>query len=170
MIALSSLLLSVIEPRRKAPSWGARPRMPECHLPFGGPLRSAARAGCPNLNRQTGERPIKKTNPPHKNLPPLAAAETYGGPPPPRDGRLVSVDCHPDIYTAAVYQGTTAHDARKLASRENLNLTQFLEWAGKEFTHKDLFVMEAGGNSFEIHRRLVGLGLRAVVLESGYVG
>ena len=33
MIYLSSLLPSVIEPRRKAPSWGARPRMPDCNLP-----------------------------------------------------------------------------------------------------------------------------------------
>jgi transposase len=122
------------------------------------------------LNLTTGERPIKKTNPPQKNLPPLATAEIYGGPPPPRDGRLVSVDCHPDTFTAAVFEGTTAHDARKLSSRENLSLTKLLDWAGKEFTHKDLFVMEAGGNSFEIHRRLVALGLRAVVLESAYVG
>jgi hypothetical protein len=30
--------------------------------------------------------------------------------------------------------------------------------------------MEAGSNSFEIHRRLLSLGLRAVVMESCHVG
>ena len=45
-----------------------------------------------------------------------------------------------------------------------------LTWAGKEFTREDLFLMEAGSNSFEIHRRLLGLGLRAVVMESCHVG
>ena len=34
----------------------------------------------------------------------------------------------------------------------------------------DLFLMEAGSNSFEIHRRLLSLGLRAVVMESCHVG
>ncbi|MCP5544180.1 MAG: transposase [Akkermansiaceae bacterium] len=39
-----------------------------------------------------------------------------------------------------------------------------------EFTRDDLFLMEAGSNSFEIHRRLLALGLRAVVMESCHVG
>jgi transposase len=98
------------------------------------------------------------------------AVEIYGGPPPPRDGRLIGVDCHPDIYTAAVFEGTSVHDARKLCGRENLDLTKFLDWAGREFTAKDLFLLEAGIHSFEIHRRLLALGLRAVVLESAHVG
>jgi len=113
---------------------------------------------------------IKKTDQPKTKLAALEAVETYAGPPPPRDGRLVSVDCHPDTFTAAVFQGTSVHDARKLGSRENLSLAQLLSWAGKEFTPKDLFLLEAGSNSFEIHRRLLALGLRAVVLESAYVG
>lgn len=40
----------------------------------------------------------------------------------------------------------------------------------KEFTGEDLFLLEAGSNSFEIHRRLLALGRRAVVLESAHVG
>jgi len=40
----------------------------------------------------------------------------------------------------------------------------------REFTAADLFLLEAGANSFEIHRRLWDLGRRAVVLESSYVG
>jgi len=113
---------------------------------------------------------IKKTNQPKTKLAVLAAAETYEGPPPPREGRLVGVDCHPDIFTAAVFQGTSVYDARKLGSRENLSLESLLAWAVQEFTQQDLFLLEAGANSFEIHRRLLALGLRAVVLESAYVG
>jgi len=96
--------------------------------------------------------------------------EQFTAPAPPRDGRLVSVDCHPDIYTAGVFKGSTPHDMRQLACRENLSLCSLLAWAGAEFTRKDLFLLEAGSNSFEIYRRLLALGLRVVVLESGHVG
>lgn len=98
------------------------------------------------------------------------AVETYLAPPPPSKGRIIGLDCHPDLYTAAVFAGATPHDARKLCTRENLDLQRLLEWAGSEFTRQDLFLMEAGSNSFEIHRRLLALGLRAVVMESCWVG
>lgn len=100
----------------------------------------------------------------------LVAAEIYAAPPPPSKGRIIGLDCHPDTYTAAVFQGSTPHDARKLTSRENIRLQELLEWVGKEFTRDDLFLMEAGSNSFEICRRLRALGLRAVVMESCHVG
>jgi transposase len=97
-------------------------------------------------------------------------AETYSAPRPPTKGRIIGLDCHPDTFTAAVFRGTTPHDARKENSRENLSVEGLLDWAAKEFTREDLFLMEAGSNSFEICRRLTELGLRAVVLESSHVG
>ena len=97
-------------------------------------------------------------------------AENYLAPKPPEKGRVVGLDCHPDTFTAAVFTGTTPHDARKLVCRADLTLDAFLEWAQREFTRADLFLMEAGSNSFEVHRRLLALGLRAVVLESTHVG
>jgi transposase len=100
----------------------------------------------------------------------LVAAEIYTAPPPPTKGRVIGLDCHPDTYTAAVFRGSTPHDARKLSSRENLCLQSLMDWAAKEFTREDLFLLEAGSNSFEIHRRLLALGLRAVVMESCHVG
>lgn len=100
----------------------------------------------------------------------LLPAEIYAAPPPPLKGRIIGLDCHPDTHTAAVFQGTTPHDARKLGSRDNLCLEGLLSWAAKEFTKEDLFLMEAGSNSFEIYRCLLALGLRAVVLESCHVG
>ena len=100
-ISWRALPRSVIEPWRKAPSWGARPRMPDCNLPSMDQTKSAA---------------------------------------------------------------------RKLASRENLCLQILMDWTAKEFTRVDLFLLEAGSNSFEICRRLQALGLRAVVMESCHVG
>jgi transposase len=100
----------------------------------------------------------------------LVAAEVYAAPPPPAQGRIIGLDCHPDTYTAAVFRGSTPHDARKLTSRENLCLQELLQWVAREFGREDLFLLEAGSNSFEICRRLQSLGLRAVVMESCHVG
>ena len=128
-----------------------------------------------SLTQTTGERPLKKTTRPSKTQSPLEAgglraAETYCAPKPPSNGRIIGLDCHPDTFTAAVFKGTTPHDARKLCIRENLSLQRLLDWVAGEFSGEDLFLLEAGSNSFEIHRRLLVLGLRAVVLESAHVG
>lgn len=90
--------------------------------------------------------------------------------PPPLNGRIIGLDCHPDTFTAAVFEGTTPHDARQLQCRADLTLEKLLAWVAKEFTGEDLFLMEAGSNSFEICRLLGERGLRAVVLESAFVG
>ncbi len=96
--------------------------------------------------------------------------ETYLAPPPPSKGRIIGLDCHPDTFTAAVFNGSTPHDARKLSSHPDMSLEKLISWATEECTREDLFLMEAGSNSFEIHRRLLALGLRAVVMESCHVG
>jgi transposase len=96
--------------------------------------------------------------------------ETYLAPLPPLQGKIIGLDCHPDTFTAAVFEGQTPHDARKVGSRENLGLQVLLQWAAKEFGPQDLFVLEPGSNSFELCTRLHALGLRAVVLESCHVG
>jgi transposase len=97
-------------------------------------------------------------------------AETYAAPPPPSKGRIIGLDCHPDTFTAAVFIGQTPHDARKVGSRENLSLQALLQWAVKEFGPQDIFLLEAGANSFEVCARLHAHGLRAVVLDSYHVG
>jgi transposase len=96
--------------------------------------------------------------------------ESYLAPPPPSQGKIIALDCHPDTFTAAVFVGQTPHEARKVGSRENLGLQALLGWAAKEFGPHDLFVLEASSNSFELCTRLHALGLRAVVLESCHVG
>lgn len=96
--------------------------------------------------------------------------ETYLAPPPPSKGKVIGIDCHPDTFTAAVFRGTTPHNARKLSCKADMSLGTLLKWAAENFTRKDLLLMEAGANSFEIHHRLLDLGLRAVVMESCHVG
>lgn len=96
--------------------------------------------------------------------------ETYLAPPPPSKGKIIGLDCHPDTFTAAVFVGQTPHDARKIGSRENLSLEALLKWAAAELSPQDIILMEAGGNSFEVCKRLAALGLKACVLESCHVG
>lgn len=96
--------------------------------------------------------------------------ETYLAPPPPLQGKVIGLDCHPDTFTAAVFVGQTPHDARKIASREDLSMEELLRWAGQEITPRDIILLEAGSNSFEVCKRLGSLGLRACVLESCHVG
>ena len=57
--------------------------------------------------------------------------ETYLAPPPPSQGKIIALDCHPDTFTAAVFVGQTPHDARKVGSRENLGLQALLGMGGK---------------------------------------
>jgi transposase len=121
------------------------------------------------MKKNTKEPKSKETQtPPQEGR--SEGCETYLAPPPPSKGRIIGLDCHPDTFTAAVFRGTTPHDAEKLATRPDMNLQRLLDWAAKEFTKDDLFLMEAGSNSFEVHRRLLDLGLRAVVMESSHVG
>lgn len=108
------------------------------------------------------------TKPPQEGR--LEGLETYLAPPPPSQGRIVGVDCHPDTFTAAVLLGTHPATARQIECRADMSLETFLAWAAAKFDAKDLFVLEAGSNSFEIHRRLTALGRRALVLESAHVG
>jgi transposase len=91
-------------------------------------------------------------------------------PPPPRDGRIIGVDAHPDTFTAAVFRGQTPHDAKKLQVRADMDLAEFLRWAAAGFGKEDIFLLEAGLNSFEVASRLDAAGLRAIVLESCHVG
>jgi transposase len=96
--------------------------------------------------------------------------ETYLAPPPPSKGKIIGLDCHPDTFTAALFVGQTPHDARKIGSQENLSLEALLKWAAADLTPQEIILMEAGGNSFEVCKRLCALGLKACMLESCHVG
>jgi transposase len=96
--------------------------------------------------------------------------ETYLAPPPPSKGRIVSLDCHPDIFTAAVYAGRTPHEARKLDERNDIGPEELEEWLCANFGPRDIVLMEASSNSFELARRFMDKGLVVRILESRHVG
>ena len=116
---------------------------------------------------------MSKTKTPKSIKPPAPSerVETYIAPPPPTDGgRIVAIDAHPDTFTLALYTGQTPHDARKLGTGRHDSLQSLLQWARAELNPKDLVLLEAGSNSFEVCHRLGKFGLRTCVLESAHVG
>jgi len=80
--------------------------------------------------------------------------------------RIIGVDMHPDVFSAAALRGANAaqtqtewiHDRQPVASLE--------AWAKKHLTEDDTVALEASGNSFEVVARLHRVGITAVVLES----
>lgn len=101
---------------------------------------------------------------------PAPVREADQSPPPPLKGRIIGIDAHPDTFTAAVFRGQTPHDARKLQVCQDMDLPELLRWAAAEFGKDDIFLLEAGLNSFEVAMRLDQVGLCAIVLESCHVG
>jgi transposase len=84
--------------------------------------------------------------------------------------RLIGLDAHPDTFTAAVVRGPTplAAVVEKLFNR--INLGQLESWAQKHTTERDLIVLEASGNSFQIARSLMAINRQVLVLESCHLG
>jgi hypothetical protein len=53
---------------------------------------------------------------PDCNLPSVGPSERLPAPVASTLNRVIGLDCHPDTFTAAVFKGSTPHDARKLSS------------------------------------------------------
>jgi transposase len=84
--------------------------------------------------------------------------------------RVIGLDAHPDSFTAAAIRGPTPAAAVVEKMFNKIPLGQLPNWAQKHLTEKDLIVLEASGNSFQIVRKLSQLGRRALVLESCHLG
>jgi transposase len=84
--------------------------------------------------------------------------------------RVIGFDAHPDSFTAAVLRGRTPAEAILEKTYNKIPMSQLKAWAQKNTTAKDLFVLEASGNSFEIVRLLAALERHALVLESCQLG
>lgn len=87
-----------------------------------------------------------------------------------KHSRLIAVDCHPDSFTAAVLRGETPAQAITEKVFNKLPISHLCNWAQKNVGAEDLVVLEASGNSFEVVRRLAGIGRKALVLESCHLG
>jgi len=84
--------------------------------------------------------------------------------------RVIGLDAHPDSFTVAIVRGPSAAAAILEKTHEKLALAKLKTWAKKHTTERDLFVLEASGNSFHIVRLLASIERKALVLESAYLG
>ena len=80
------------------------------------------------------------------------------------------MDIHPEVFSASALENTDAQTARELFMHHRVDMTRLEQWARKNMQLGDLFIMEAGSNSFETAKRLKKLGCHVVVLESFRVG
>lgn len=83
--------------------------------------------------------------------------------------RIVGLDMHPDVFSAAALSGT-AEAWRQEWNDERQATGRLEEWAKRRLGQQDVVVLEASGNSFEVASRLHALGMTAVVLESAQAG
>ena len=84
--------------------------------------------------------------------------------------RVISLDAHPDTFTAAFVRGPTPAAAVHEKTFDRVPLDSLIKWAQKHTTSNDLFVLEASGNSFVIVRMLASIERTAYVLESRQMG
>jgi transposase len=84
--------------------------------------------------------------------------------------RVIGLDGHPDSFTAAIVRGPTPAAAVVEKTFNKLPMGQLPHWSKKHTTARDLVVLEASGNSFQIVRTLAAVGRQALVLESCHLG
>src|SRR5882724_4174521 len=84
--------------------------------------------------------------------------------------RVIGFDAHPDSFTAAILRGPTPAAAVVEKMSNKVLIGQLQSWAKKNTTAKDLFVLEASGNSFQVVRTLAAVERQALVLESCHLG
>src|SRR5260370_42302185 len=66
--------------------------------------------------------------------------------------RVIGFDSHPDSFTAAILRGPTPAAAIVEKMFNKVPMGQLRNWAKKNTTEQDLFVLEASGNSFQVAR------------------
>lgn len=84
-------------------------------------------------------------------------------------GRIIGLDLHPDVFSAAALIGREAATAKVAQQWDRCPTGQLERWARQLFLG-DLVVLEASGNSFETCERLSRCGVQTVVLESQRAG
>jgi len=84
--------------------------------------------------------------------------------------RVIGLDAHPDSFTAAILRGPTPGAAVVEKTFHKVPLAQLTRWVQKYITVRDLVVLEASGNSFQVVRTLAAAQRPAKVLESCQMG
>ena len=89
--------------------------------------------------------------------------------PPAAAGRVIGLDLHPEVFTAAALTGRDAATAQVVPNWRDWATTDLERW-GQTLTASDVVVVEATSNAFEAAQRLRGCGLNVVVLETQSAG
>src|SRR6266404_4885910 len=84
--------------------------------------------------------------------------------------RVIGFDSHPDSFTAALLRGSTPAAAVVEKTFNKVPMGRLQNWAKKNTTPQDQFVLEASGNSFQVVRALTVIERKAKILESCHLG
>lgn len=84
-------------------------------------------------------------------------------------GRVIGLDMHPDVFSAAALSGRDAARARVEQCWDRRASAELEKWA-RTLGRGDLVVLEASGNTFATTERLRAVGVQSVVLESQRAG
>lgn len=96
----------------------------------------------------------------------MSANETSA---PARSGRVIGLDLHPEVFSAAALSGRDAATAQVAQSWDRRPTAGLESWA-RALPPGDVVVIEASGNTFEAVERLRAAGVPAVILESQRAG
>jgi hypothetical protein len=103
------------------------------------------------------------------NNPKRIAMKTNDTSPPALVGRIIGLDLHPDVFSAAALSGRDAATAQVEPGWERRPTVELESWA-RGLRPGDVVVLEAGGNTFTGCERLQEAGAKVVVLESQRAG
>lgn len=84
-------------------------------------------------------------------------------------GRVIGMDLHPDVFSAAALVGRDAATAQVEQSWDRRPTAELEKWA-RALKPGDLVVIEASGNTFTAVQRLAAVGVQAAVMESQRAG
>lgn len=84
--------------------------------------------------------------------------------------RIIGLDMHPDVFTAAALEGNNPHTAQVLWTHHRLPQADLEKWLAKHVHSTDLIVIEASANTFSVVQRIEKSGCHAIILESQRAG
>ena len=84
-------------------------------------------------------------------------------------GRVIGLDLHPDVFSAAALAGQDAASAQVEQSWDRRPTAELEKWA-RALQPGDVVVLEASGNTFAAAERIHAAGRQVVVLESQRAG
>jgi transposase len=124
---------------------GIKPRRPECHV-SPAPFKSCAQK----------ERRYHTLNAEMKQ----------------ECSRVIGLDIHPGSFTAAIFERISLYhnESREVMTTGKIEMERLDEWLEKNMRGGDLFVVEAGSNTFHVTKKIKEHGGFAVVLESFRAG